>query len=49
MPIEQVRTLSLAPGDEFIILACDGIWDVMTNQEVHNLPSSVMLAALSYI
>ncbi|WP_411023006.1 PP2C family serine/threonine-protein phosphatase, partial [Salmonella sp. s51228] len=24
----------LEPGDEFIVLACDGIWDCMTNQEV---------------
>lgn len=24
----------LQPGDEFLILACDGIWDVLTNQEV---------------
>lgn len=30
----EVRTLQLQPGDEFLILACDGIWDVLTNQEV---------------
>lgn len=24
----------LAPGDEFLLLACDGIWDVLTNQQV---------------
>lgn len=24
----------LTPDDEFIVLACDGIWDVMTNQQV---------------
>merc|ERR1711879_902034 len=23
-------------GDEFIVLACDGIWDVMTNEEVQS-------------
>jgi serine/threonine protein phosphatase PrpC len=28
--IEQTIT----PEDEFIVCACDGVWDVMTNQEV---------------
>ena len=23
-----------AEGDEFVVLACDGIWDVMTNEEL---------------
>lgn len=26
----------LTPADEFIVLACDGIWDVKTNEEVCN-------------
>lgn len=30
----DVRTLQLHPGDEFLILACDGIWEMLTNQEV---------------
>ena len=30
----EVRTQQLQPGDEFLLLACDGIWDVLTNQEV---------------
>jgi serine/threonine protein phosphatase PrpC len=25
---------NIEPGDEFIVCACDGVWDVMTNQEV---------------
>lgn len=29
----EIRTIKLDPSDEFIILACDGIWDVLTNQE----------------
>lgn len=29
----EIKSVKLGPGDEFIILACDGIWDVLTNQE----------------
>lgn len=25
---------TLTPEDEFVVLACDGVWDVMTNQQV---------------
>ena len=31
-PDVQVRTIT--PDWEFVVLACDGIWDVMTNDEV---------------
>jgi len=30
----DVLIKELTPDDEFIVLACDGIWDVMTNQDV---------------
>ncbi len=30
----EVRKETLQPGDEFLLLACDGIWDVLSNQEV---------------
>lgn len=29
----EIRQQTLQPGDEFLLLACDGIWDVLTNQE----------------
>jgi len=32
--LPDIRKETLQPGDEFLILACDGIWDVLTNQEV---------------
>ncbi len=31
--VPEVRSLRLEPGDEFLILACDGIWDVLSNQQ----------------
>eukprot|EP00899_Mesostigma_viride_P003514 jgi/Mesvir1/13163/Mv06128-RA.1 len=30
----EVRSIALDAGDEFMVLACDGIWDVMTSQQV---------------
>lgn len=30
----DVETRTITPEWEFIVLACDGIWDVMSNQEV---------------
>lgn len=34
----EVRSMDLKEGDDFLLLACDGIWDVMTNQEVTSCP-----------
>ena len=30
----DIEEFSLEEGDEFLVIACDGIWDVLTNQEV---------------
>ena len=30
----DVESESLTADHEFVVLACDGIWDVMTNEEV---------------
>lgn len=33
-PAPDIKELSMENGYEFLVLACDGIWDVMSNQEV---------------
>ena len=40
----EVRREKLQPEDEFILLACDGIWDVLTNQEAVEFARERLLA-----
>lgn len=30
----DLKTLELTPDDEFIVLACDGVWNSLSSQEV---------------
>lgn len=36
-PMPQVYRYRLNPQDKYIVVACDGVWDVMDNQEVIDL------------
>lgn len=43
----EIRTLRLTHDDEFLILACDGIWDVLTNQEAVEFVRARLLQGMS--
>lgn len=32
--LPDIKVLEITPEDEFMVLACDGIWNSMSNQEV---------------
>jgi len=32
-PVPEIMTRTLTPNDHFLITACDGVWDVMSDQE----------------
>lgn len=32
--LPDIKRLTLTPQDEFMVLACDGIWNSMTSDEV---------------
>ena len=32
--LPDIQTIDLQPGDDFIVLACDGIWNSKSNQQV---------------
>ena len=34
MAVPEVHSRELTDGSEFLILACDGIWEVLSDQEV---------------
>jgi len=36
-PVPHITVVDLTPSDPFLVLACDGLWDVMTEQEAVNL------------
>ena len=29
----DIKSIELQPEDDFVILACDGVWDILSNQE----------------
>lgn len=42
----EIKQLAVEEGDEFVILATDGLWDVMSSEEAVNFVHSVMSASV---
>lgn len=38
----DIKFVERAAGDEFVILACDGIWDVMSSEDANNFVRTLM-------
>jgi serine/threonine protein phosphatase PrpC len=42
--VPELELLPRSPEDAFVVIACDGVWDVMTNQEVADSVASSLRA-----
>ncbi|RHZ09776.1 hypothetical protein DYB26_000894, partial [Aphanomyces astaci] len=42
-PEPDIKIEARSPSNEFLLLACDGVWDVLTNEEACNYVRRVML------
>jgi serine/threonine protein phosphatase PrpC len=39
----EIKTETIAVGDEFLVIACDGIWDVLTSQQCVDFGGAVQV------